>query len=84
MKIFLFGFNLVFLSFHFHNLYIVAEALDGQQYPLPMCVYMWVCDGERGSGPEGADDLCLVSSRLEFEHQHWNLSLEAVICALRL
>ena len=24
-------------------------------------VNMWVGDGERGSGPEGADDLCLVS-----------------------
>jgi len=37
---------------------IVAKALDGQRYPLPLCEYMWVCDGERGSGPEGADDLC--------------------------
>ena len=40
---------------------IVAKTLDGQRYPLPLCVYMWVCDGERGSGPKGADDLCLVS-----------------------
>ena len=37
---------------------IVAKALDGQRYPLPLCEYMWVCDGERGSGPKGADDLC--------------------------
>ena len=40
---------------------IVAKALDGQQYLLPLCEFMWVYDGERGSGPEGADDLCLVS-----------------------
>ena len=40
---------------------IVAKALDGQRYPLPLCEYMWVYDGERGSGPEGADDLCLVN-----------------------
>ena len=37
---------------------IVAKALDGQRYPLPLCEYIWVYDGERGSGPEGADDLC--------------------------
>ena len=36
---------------------IVAKALDGQRYPLPLCVYM-LCDSERGSGPEGVDDLC--------------------------
>ena len=40
---------------------IVAKALDGQRYLLPLCEYMWMCDSERGSGPEGADDLCLVS-----------------------
>ena len=40
---------------------IVAKALDGQRYPLPLCEYMRVCDGKRGSGPEGAHDLCLVS-----------------------
>ena len=40
---------------------IGAKALDGERYPLPLCEYMWMCDGERGSGPEGADDLCLVS-----------------------
>ena len=39
---------------------IVAKALDGQRYPLPLCEYI-LCDGERGSGPKGADDLCLVS-----------------------
>ena len=54
---------------------IVAKALDGQRYPLPLCEYMWVCDGERGSGPEGTDDLCLVS----FEAPGLNLSLKAVI-----
>ena len=54
---------------------IVAKALDGQRYPLPLCEYMWVCDGERGSGPEGTDDLCLVS----FEALGLNLSLKAVI-----
>ena len=43
---------------------IVAKALDGQRYPLPLC--------ERGSGPEGADDLCLVS----FERRGHNMSLE--------
>ena len=50
---------------------IVTKALDGQRYPLPLCEYMWVCDGERGSGPEGADDLCLVS----FEALGLNLSI---------
>ena len=50
---------------------IVAKALDGQRYPLPLCEYMWVCDGERGSGPEGADDLCLVN----FEALGLNLSI---------
>ena len=51
---------------------IAAKALDGQRYPLPLCEYMLMCDGERGSGPEGADDLCSVSfwrSRVESEHQ---------------
>ena len=43
---------------------IVAKALDGQRYPLPLCECMWVYDSERGSGPEGADDLCLVSLEL--------------------
>ena len=52
---------------------IVAKALDGQRYPLPLCEYM--CVGERGSGPEGADDLCFVSS----EALGLNLSHEAVI-----
>ena len=54
---------------------IVAKALDGQRYPLPLSEYMWVCDGERDSGPKGADDLCLVS----FEGLGLNLSLKAVI-----
>ena len=59
---------------------IVAKALDGQRYPLPLCEYMLMCDGERGSGPEGADDLCLVS----FEALGLNLSLKAVIQAMML
>ena len=25
------------------------------------CEYMLMCDGERGSGPKGADDLCSVT-----------------------
>ena len=53
---------------------IVAKALDGQRYPLPLCEYMLMCDGERGSGPEGADDLCLG----------WNLSLKPGVWASRL
>ena len=40
---------------------IVAKAFDGQRYPLPLCENVLMCDGERGSGPEGADDLCSVS-----------------------
>ena len=40
---------------------IVAKALDGQRYPLPQCECMWMSEGERGSGPKGADDLCLAS-----------------------
>ena len=39
---------------------IVAKALDGQRYPLPPYEFMWMCGGKRGSGPKGADDLCLV------------------------
>ena len=39
---------------------IVAKALDGQRYLLPLCEYMLMCDGERGSGPKGANDLCSV------------------------
>ena len=50
---------------------IVAKALDGQRYPLPLCEYIWVSHGERGSGPEGAHDLCLVS----FEVLGLNLSI---------
>ena len=58
------------------NKVIVAKALDGQRYPLPLHEYVRMCDGERGSGPEGADDLCCClglearfsASRLEFEY----------------
>ena len=35
---------------------IVAKASDGQRYQLPPSQ----CGGEKGSSPEGADDLCLV------------------------
>ena len=28
--------------------------------PVPLCEYVLMCDGERGSGPKEADDLCLV------------------------
>ena len=54
---------------------IVAKALDGQQYLLPLCESMWICDGERGSGPKRADDLCSVS----LEALCLDLSLEAGI-----
>ena len=50
---------------------IVAKALDGQRYPLPPCEFMWMSGGKRGSGPEGADDLCLVS----FEALGLNLNI---------
>ena len=40
---------------------IVAKALDGQQYPLPLSEVMWVYEGKRGRGPKGANDLCLES-----------------------
>ena len=43
---------------------IVAKALDGKRYPLPLSEYMWVCGGERSSGPEETDDLCLVSFKI--------------------
>ena len=59
---------------------IVAKALDGQRYPMPLCEIMWVCDGERGSVPEGADDLCLVC----FEALGLNLSIDIRIKAFRL
>ena len=36
---------------------IVAKASDGQQYPLPLSLCLVVFDGERGSGPDGADDI---------------------------
>ena len=44
---------------------IVAKASDGQRYPLPLSECLVVCDGERGSGPKGADDVyiyCLALS----------------------
>ena len=88
-------FKMLFLEY-----LIVAKALDGQRYPLPLCECMWVCDSERGSGPEGADDLCSVCfeawgwdlshdagywpSSPEFELRGWNLSLEAGIWASKL
>ena len=66
---------------------LVAKALGSQWYPLPLCEYMWVSDGERGSGPEGANDLCLVgfealglnlSINYGFKSQGCDLSLQAV------
>ena len=39
------------------DILIVAKASDGQRYPLPLSLCLVVCDGERGSGPEGADDV---------------------------
>ena len=36
---------------------IVAKASDGQRYPLPLSLCLVVCDSERGSGPEGANDV---------------------------
>ena len=36
---------------------IVAKALHGQRYPMPLSKCMWDRDYERGSGPGGADDL---------------------------
>ena len=36
------------------------KVLDGQWYRMPLCEYM-LFDAERGSGSEGANDLCLVS-----------------------
>ena len=56
---------------------IVAKALDGQRYPLPPCEFIWMSGGKRGSGPEGAKDLCLASLEL----QGWDLSLKAGILA---
>ena len=44
------------------QLIIAAKALDGQRYPMPLCEYMWVYDGERGSRSEGANNLCFVST----------------------
>ena len=37
---------------------------------MPLCECVWMCDGERGSGPEGADDLCSVS----MEVLGWDMS----------
>ena len=58
---------------------IVAKALDGQRYPLPLCEYV-MCDSKRGSGPKGANDLCLVS----FEALSLNLSIDIRIKTFRL
>ena len=50
---------------------VYSPQRNGQRCPLPLCEFMWVYDGERGSGPEGADDLCLVS----YEALGLNLSI---------
>ena len=59
------------------------------------CGYEVVRGGERGSDPEGADDLCLVSfrdlgiragiwaSKLGFGPQSWDLGLKVWIWATR-
>ena len=52
---------------------IVAKALDGQRYPLPPSECIRICEGERGSGPKGADNLCFVSLKVLY----WNLSFNA-------
>ena len=39
---------------------IVAKALDGQQYLLPLGEFMQVFSGEMGSGLVEANDLCLI------------------------
>ena len=54
---------------------IVTKALDGQRYPLTLHDYLWMCEEVRGSGPKGANNLCLES----FERRGHNISLEAVI-----
>ena len=65
---------------------IVAKALDGQRYPLPLSECMWVW----GSWWEGANDLCWIylslkagirAWRLGFEPGGWDLSFEAGIWA---
>ena len=45
------------------------------------------CEGERGSGPKRAKDLCWVSIlalRLRYKTQSWDLSYEAGTLAMRL
>ena len=37
---------------------IVAKAFDGQRYPFALFEFMWICDGEKGSGLKEANDLC--------------------------
>ena len=44
---------------HQDTLIIVAKASDGQRYPLPLSWCLVVCEREWGSGPEGADDVCM-------------------------
>ena len=69
---------------------IVAKASDGQRYPLPLCECLCVWGGYRGSGPEGADDLCcfylsfkagIRAWRLGYEPCSWDLSFWAGIRA---
>ena len=50
---------------------IVAKESNSQRYLLPHCEFLWMCDAERGNGPEGANDLCLIS----FEAIGLNLSI---------
>ena len=67
---------------------IVAKALDGQRYPMPLYEYLWVGGGERGSasGPKEADDLCFFGKcdYKRYGFRGWDMDLEARILALSL
>ena len=62
--------------------------VNSSQYPLPLREHMLMCDGERGSGLKGANDLCQegfealglnLSINYGFKSQGCDLSLQAVI-----
>ena len=54
---------------------IFARVLDGQRNLWPLCEYMLMCNGERGSGPEGANDLCCLYLSLKDGIRAWRLEL---------
>ena len=58
-----------------HTNKIVARALDGHRYLLPLCEWLWEWGGQRGSGPEGADDLCCFYLSLKAGIRAWRLEL---------